>query len=194
MHLFAHITTLIFHPIPITVIAVFLIVLRRENNLNSALHWTIVSLVLASIIAAFVLLGIKSKLFNNIDVSNRVQRRFLYPFVVVVSLVFVFLVYLFKGPFTLIYSGFVFAASLCILGIINSRIKASVHVAASAAFVTGLIYMLGFEFIFLLLLVPLNAWARIKEKKHTLNETIVGGLFGSFATIIAIYIGSKIIL
>jgi len=37
-------------------------------------------------------------------------------------------------------------------------------------------------------LVPLMAWARIVEKRHTLKETIVGGAMGVIFSFIAIYI------
>lgn len=188
MKSFANITTWILHPVTLTIPAVYLIVFNSTGDTGSSLYWTFVSLIFSLVLSLFVMIGVKRGFFNNLDVSNRSQRVILYPFVIGIVILFSLLVFALRGPWALITAGTFFICALVILDIINTKIKASVHVAAVTAIVVGIIYLYkGYSF-FLLALIPLVAWARIVEKRHTLNETIVGAVCGMVLTVIAIFI------
>lgn len=188
MKSFANIITWVLHPVSLAIPAVYLIVLNSTGNHKSSLYWTFVALIFSLILSVFVLIGVKKGFFNNLDVSNRSQRVILYPFVIGIVIVFSLLVFVFRGPWALITAGTLFTLALLILDIVNMKIKASVHVASVSAIVIGIIYLYrGYSFL-LLLFVPLVAWARIVEKRHTLKETIVGAVCGITLTVIAIFI------
>lgn len=188
MKLLANIVAYLLHPVTLTLPAVFLIVYTSTFDFNLSLYWTFLSVVFTAIISVFVLFGVKKGFFNNIDVSNRKQRVILYPVVIAVVLLFAFFVFSQNGPRSLVYASCMFVAALIIFDIVNTRIKASIHVAAVASLVTGVVYHYGSIAYFLILLIPLMAWARIVEKRHTLRETIVGGVMGVIFSFIAIYI------
>ena len=173
MKLLANILTWLLHPVALSIPSVFLIVMASTGNQLVALYWTFISLVFSSIISLFVLWGVKKGIFNNIDISNRKQRIIAYPVVIIVVCLFALTTYVFKGPLILIKGSALFIVGLIILDFVNSRIKASIHVASAAAFFTGLSYGYGGIFYLSLLLIPFVAWARIAEKKHTLRETVV---------------------
>lgn len=188
MLLFANTLTWILHPIILSIPAVYLISYYSTGSVESSTYWTLVSLVFAGIVSAFVLIGVMKGFFNNIDVSNRKQRVILYPFSIAVVLLFALYVYLQNGPGHLMMGAILFVVALIILDIINRKIKASVHVASVAALITGIIYLYGgFTYLFLIL-IPLVAWARIVKKRHTPKETIVGGLCGILLTVAAVNI------
>jgi membrane-associated phospholipid phosphatase len=188
MKLFANVLTWILHPVVLSIPSVYLISYSSTGDANISIYWTFISLIFSGIVSLFVLWGVKRKLFTNIDISNRKQRIIAYPFVVGVVALFAFTVHLFSGPTGLIESSILFVVGLIILDFVNSRIKASIHVGSVAAFFTGIAYMYGGAFYILLLLIPLVAWARVLEKKHTVPETIVGAICGSLLTLSAIYI------
>ncbi len=188
MKLFANVLTWILHPIVLTVPAVYLLTYYSTGNTNTALYWTLISFLFSGIVSGFVLIGVKLKFFNNIDVSNRKQRVILYPFAVAVVLLFAMLIYFQNGPSNLTLGAILFVIALVILDLINRRIKASIHVASVCAFFTGVIYLFGGYSFLLLLLIPLVAWARVIEKKHTPKETIVGAICGVGLTVAAITI------
>jgi len=56
----------------------------------------------------------------------------------------------------------------------------------SAAIISS-IYFFGTEYLFLLILIPIMIWARIKEKRHTFKETIVGLFLGLMLAIAGIF-------
>ncbi len=188
MKLLANIVAYLLHPVTLTLPAVFLIVYTSTSDFNLSLYWTFLSVVFTGIISFFVLFGVKKKFFNNIDVSNRKQRVILYPVVIAVVLLFALFVYFQNGPRSLVYASCMFVAALIVFDIVNTRIKASIHVAAVASLVTGVVYHYGSSAYLLVLLIPLMAWARIVEKRHTLQETIVGGVMGVLFSFIAIFI------
>lgn len=188
MKLFANIVASILHPATLILPAVFLIVYKSAGDFSNALFWTFVSLVFTGVVALFVLIGVKKGIFTDIDVSVKKQRVILYPFVVAVTLIFSLVIYLAHGPSALIIASFLFVSALVILDVINLRIKASVHVASITAMVIGIINLYGGFSYFLLLLVPLVAWARIYNRRHTLKETIVGAICGCLLTLSAIIV------
>lgn len=186
MKLFANTLTWITHPILLTIPGIYLITFYSTGKIETALFWTIVSLIFSAIVCSFVLVGVKMKFFNNIDVSNRKQRVILYPFATAVVITFALLIYILKGPQNLILGTILFIVALIILDIINRKIKASIHVASVSAFITGLTYLFGGWIFLSILLIPLVAWARVIEKKHTPRETVVGACCGIILTILSI--------
>ncbi len=176
------------HPIVITILGVFLIVYRVTKEGQLAIFWTFVSLMFSAIIGLFVFFGVKKGFFNNLDVSNRKQRIILYPFIIAVVFLFIGFVFMTHGPRVLVDASLFIIVALIILDVINTKIKVSGHVGVVSAFVTGLIYAYGGVAFCSLLLIPIIAWARITEKRHTLNETILGAMCGIGLTLIAIIV------
>lgn len=188
MKYFGKLLGIILHPVVLILLAVFMIVQGTTGRFEDAIYWTLLSSVFALVIGAFVFLGVKRGFFNNFDVSNRRQRILLYPFAILVITLFAIYVYLVKGPSVLISVSTFFILSLAILDLVNKKIKASIHVASVAAFSIGLVFTYGINFLWIMLLVPLSAYARVVVKRHTISEVIVGAFFGVFLTLVGIYI------
>lgn len=179
---------IVLHPILLAIPGVFLIVFSSTASINESLYWTFLSLIFSGFISLFVILGVKMKFFNNLDVSNRRQRVFLYPFAIAIILLFAFVVNMQNGPQSLITSSLLFTIALLVLDIINRKVKASIHVAAVSAIVTGVVIMYGGLFYLLFLLIPISAWARVSQKRHSPVETIVGVICGVTLTILGIFV------
>ena len=64
----------------------------------------------------------------------------------------------------------------------------SIHTATTAGLVTFAILALGGGASILTLLVPIVAWARLHLRRHTLAQTVAGGVLGTaaFATLFAL--------
>lgn len=193
MGIIATIINIVLHPIVLSIPAVFLITLQTTDNISTSYYWTFLSFIFSGIISLFVFFGVAKGFFANLDVSNRKQRIILYPFSGVVVLLFALFVFTQDGPVSLVYSSIFFVIALIFLDVINRKVKASIHVAAVSSFVIGVIYVYQGASIFLLMLIPLIAWARIIQKRHTLIETIVGAISGICLTVISIYIVQLVI-
>ncbi len=65
------------------------------------------------------------------------------------------------------------------------EIKASEHACGISGPITLLINLIGFNFVWLYLLIPLVFWSRIKLGRHTLKELVIGTFIGTGSTLVA---------
>lgn len=187
MIILARLITFFFHPIILIAPSVFLIISATGGSLDEALLWSGVALIFIVLIAAYILIGIRRGLFTNFDISKRKQRIYLFPLVIVAGIIFLFSLIAFNGPKSLLFAIIYFIISVVVLSLVTLRIKASVHVGGITVAIISAIYFFGNQYNLLLILIPVMAWARIIEKRHTLKETIVGFVFGFLLALIGIF-------
>ena len=76
-----------------------------------------------------------------------------------------------------------------IFGAITQVWKISFHTGVFTGCVTVLVLILhDARFAWLFLLVPLIAWARVRRKRHTLVQTVVGALIALINTVVVLSI------
>lgn len=68
------------------------------------------------------------------------------------------------------------------------KFKASGHACGVAGPITLLAHLLGTNFLWLFLLIPVVFWSRISLDRHTIKELITGTFVGIISTIIAVSI------
>lgn len=184
---FARLITFLFHPIVIVTPAVFLIVLATGYSVNEALLWSCIALGFVIFIALYILIGMKIGFFTNFDVSKREQRLYLFPLIILVGITFLFSLIVLNGPSSLFLAIIYFLVSVAVLALVTLKIKASVHVGSITAAIISAIYFFGVNYSVLLILVPIMAWARIKERRHTYKETIVGFVLGLLLALVGVF-------
>lgn len=184
MKLFAYFISFILNPFIVGLVGAFVLVFRTMGyDSVYALKWTFFSFVFFSICVSFILFGRLKGFFSDIDISNKKERVILYPFLIIVTVLFLISIRIFGGPWILYYAVIGALIGFAIGGLVTPYIKASGHVATITAFVIPFVLRYGGLFYLMLFLIPLVAWARIIEKKHTLPETVVGGIIGGILTI-----------
>ncbi|MEX2013087.1 MAG: phosphatase PAP2 family protein, partial [Candidatus Levyibacteriota bacterium] len=137
-------------------------------------------------------LGVFLGIFSDMDVSSRKQRPLLFLFSIILLGFYCAAIIFLNGPKVLLFASLFLAFSLVILNTVNMRIKASIHVATISAFI--LLFSSIYGTIFLLAAVPLAfiiGWSRVKIKRHTVPEVLMGGFLGITLAII-FYIVSKL--
>ncbi len=142
-------------------------------------------------VGMFVLFEVRRHVFSDMDVSRREQRPLFFAFLMFVSLLYLVSLLILKGPIALYVAVGGMLGSIIVLGLVNKRIKASMHVAGLSAFFTVLSLLYGGIHILWLLMIPIVAWSRVKTKRHTVSEAIVGCFLGSVLTLL-VYAGAKI--
>jgi hypothetical protein len=174
----ARLISFIFNPYFLLFPMPFLLVLRETNDPYYALIWALVSTGFIGIVGGIVFILMLRGTFTDLDISKREQRPLFFLLLSLAAACYLITLYLFQGPIILFLalSGIFF--SLIIFSLVNTRIKASMHVASIAAliFVLSILYN-GVHYL-ILFLIPLIAWSRIKIKRHTTSEAIVGGITG----------------
>lgn len=172
------------NPIFILISLPYFLVLKSSHNPQTALYWTFYSWIFLAIFVVFVLVGIWKKIFTDIDISDRKQRPILYLVGALLALFHLFGLFLLHGPPVLFITVMGIMLGIFFGSVINIKVKASVHVAAISALVTALSIVYQGYYFLLFLLIPVVGWARLRMKRHTPAEVIVGAIFGSLLSLI----------
>lgn len=178
MFVFAQFISAISNPIIFAFPASYALVYKTTLNSYLAFVWGIVSFLVAFIVALFVIYGVHRKIFSDFDISQRNQRAPLFIFASIVILLYAMFIFIFNGPRVLFVGLTGVALGIFCDSIINTRIKASIHVATYSAFAVGIALLYGGYFELLVVLIPVVAWARVKVRRHSIQETVIGVLLG----------------
>ena len=162
----------------------FILVEKFTQDYTYALKWTLFSYAFILAVAIFVIIGVALKVFSNFDVSKREQRPLLFSFSAFVMFCYLLSLLIFDGPKVLFIAFFAILLGLAVIVVVNKWIKASIHMATATSVLLfiGIVYK-GYS-LFLLILIPLLAWARVKTKEHTPLETVIGSILGVVITLV----------
>jgi len=189
----AKLISIVFNPLIILVPVPFFLVLEKTDNLSAAIGWTLFSLAFVGIYSAFILIGIKLKIFSDLDISNQKQRPLLFGVGIILMLIYLGSLFIFHAPSILALGAIAIILGVAVLGFVNSYTKASGHLAVLSAFLTFLALVEGWQFLLSFVLLPIVAWARIKTKNHTPFQTVLGTFIG-IATTLMVYVIVKYIV
>jgi membrane-associated phospholipid phosphatase len=91
-----------------------------------------------------------------------------------------------NAPRLLIIIALCYVATVYSLAFVNLFYKASGHTSGVAGPAVIYLFLYGPKALPVLFLIPLIMWARIKEKEHSLGQTIAGAVISSCATFLVI--------
>lgn len=178
MNSIARFISFIFNPVLVILFVPFLLLYKSTGDIYSALGWTSYTAFFVLAMIMFIIYSVKKKVFTDMDVSKREQRPLLFFVSIICASVYLAGLFLLHAPQLLFVITFGIIVGIIVASIVNTQIKASIHVATISALIFTL--AMGYDGIYrlLLLLIPLVAWSRITIKRHTLLETIAGGVLG----------------
>lgn len=137
---------------------------------------------------SFLAWAIHTKRVGNWDVSNRNQRVMVLTAFIPFFL-FDFLLVHYFGNLYLLQLFVVFAVWFTGFFLITLFWKISGHAAGVGLLTAFLIRWFGWGWWPAVLLVPVIAWIRIKQKNHTPAQTVVGALYSWMIFLLCIYLG-----
>ena len=178
--------SVVFHPVVMLLITFFVVVSSGTTSSHSSYWWTAYAAIYLILLCLFIAWGVRRKLFTNLDVSDRTQRRYLYYVAAILSVVFTISLFILKAPQSILIVTAAILGLVGALGIVNRHIKASGHMACVAVFSTTLIALYGITAAPVLLLLPLMAWSRVTLGRHTIIETGIGAIIGCVTVLVVI--------
>lgn len=193
LNIFARFISFVFNPLFLLLPVPYFLVVRETGDPFYAIKWTLFSLFFISIIGLFVGYAVRRGYFTDFDVSKREQRPLLFLFVGLICVLYFISLLFLKGPIVLFIILAAILFSTLIFSFINTRIKASIHVATISALIFALSILYSNVFLLLLILIPLIIWSRVRIKRHTMQEALVGGATGIVVTIL-FYVVFKVVL
>ena len=124
------------------------------------------------------LVGVRSGKYTNLDVSDRVQRQRWFMVTTVLLLIVTAIIWITEQNWSL-RLGMVCAFLLLLISqLVNTRIKASMHLAFHVYLSLLVLHMNLIAGVCFLLFAPLLAWSRLYLKRHIAKEVVVGMALG----------------
>lgn len=193
MRKFALFISAISNPLFISIPFSYFLVLRTSGDPAYSLAWTIISMSFAGLVGLFVLYGVKRGFFSDYDVTKRQERPPLFAFTGIITVLYFIAIFILNGPKILLVSLGALLFAILLAEIINTKIKASMHMAVFSSLSLVLIILYGGAFWLLLLFAPVVAWSRLRLKRHTPREIVAGTILG-ITIVFAIYLVVKYII
>lgn len=133
---------------------------------------------------------IKSKngSYTNFDVSDKIQRKSLFFFIIPLLLLATIILYS-TGQSKVLWISVLFALVIILVSqIVNIYVKSSLHVSLNI-YLSFLIIPINYKIgVILLIMTILIGWSRIVLGRHTLKELIFGAAIGLITSLIMNYI------
>lgn len=180
---FARFISFVFNPLFLLFPVPYFLVFYETKDSIYAFKWTIFSGLFIFIVAVFAVIAVKKGVFTDLDVSHREQRPLLFLFVGILCMFYLTSLSFLKGPPVLFLTIICVLIALLFVSLINTRVKASIHVATVSAVIVTIGLLYGGMHYLVFLLIPLIGWSRVKIKRHTISEAIIGGLAGTLLTL-----------
>lgn len=180
----------IFNPLTVILFAPFILVYRTTHDIDIAIYWSAFTLIFLMILAIFAIIGVKKKIFTDLDISKREQRPLMFLVSLFLVSAYIVSLFIFHAPFILYVLAISAMLGLSFVSIINRRLKVSIHMASITALILPVAISFNQYYLLLLFLIPLLGWARLKTKRHTLPEVIAGGTIGGLLSL-SVYLAIK---
>lgn len=173
----AEIISLVLDPFGNTLITSLIVISTLNISFNENKFRIIIFLLLALVIpVAYLAYGLWSGKIKDIFITDRRERYTLLVIVSGVAIIFNLILWFYGAPKLITaYSLAALALALILTGV-TFFWKISGHSSVVTMNILTLILTLGTGYLWLILLIPVVAWSRVRLKVHTLEQVLVGAL------------------
>lgn len=150
-----------------------------ENTLKAALLSVLIIGGIFVPVGLKTIRGVRKGTYTNLDVSDQAQRQKWFIVTTLLLLVVTVIIWVTEQNRTL-RLGMICAFSLLLISqLVNTRVKASMHLAFHTFLSLLVLHIHAFAGILFLLFAPLLAWSRLHLRRHVLEEVLVGMVLGA---------------
>ncbi len=185
VHKLSKIISDFFNPLISLFIFFVLMSIWKYSLRDSVFYFMPILLIVILPVIIWILWNVKTGRYVNMDVSNRVQRKTLYIFIVVCVMVYMVYAYLASGSIDLVML-FILILLLA-LQISNFFIKSSMHTAFNVLVAALFVPMSWITGIIWLGIAALVGVTRVILKRHTVREVITGAGIAFVVSLIYLY-------
>jgi membrane-associated phospholipid phosphatase len=145
------------------------------------------SLIVVIPISVYLFVKVKTKEFEDADVSNQQKRNKLYRFSLIAFSLMLLVIVVNQYPLKAQFLAFTFLLHIFISYLINQKVKISMHTSFSFLF-SFLFYPINFKHsVFLFVFGFINGWSRLKLNRHQPLEVIFGFILGNLMGIFYVF-------
>ena len=166
--------SVLFSPFLLPIASILLIVRISVATMQQRFLWMVIVILFASVLPMlFILMLFRLGQLSDFRLTVREQRAKPLIFSLVSALVGSGVLHLLNAPREIIWLCIACVINGVVLTLITKVWKISFHSGVAAGCMTGLTTLISSQFVWLFILLPIIAWARVHRKRHTYLQTII---------------------
>lgn len=166
--------SVLFSPFLLPIASILLIVRASVATMQQGLLWMVIVILFAGVLPMlYIFILFRLGRLSDVRLTVREQRAKPLMFSLVSALVGSGLLHLLNVPQEIVWLCIACVINGLVLTLITQVWKISFHSGVAAGCMTGLATLISSQFIYLFILLPFIAWARVHRKRHTFLQTII---------------------
>lgn len=178
-------TSILFSPFIVPVVTAIFVIQKHAETGREILNWFVVVSIFVTVlpILAIILLYRFSKV-SNIHLHTKEERLIPLCFTLVSMIVGTIVLYKIGANKSIIWVCQAFIVNSVVFSIITPLWKISFHTSVATGCIMVLMLLVNINLIWLFVLLPLIAWARVYRERHTPLQTVMGTLLAIVNTML----------
>ena len=166
--------SVLFSPFLLPIASILLIVRSSVVTMQQGLLWMVIVILFASVLPMlYIFILFRLGRLSDVRLTVREQRAKPLIFSLVSALVGIGILHLLNVPQEIVWLCIACVINGLVLTLITQVWKISFHSGVAAGCMTGLVTLISSQFVYLFILLPFIAWARVHRKRHTFLQTII---------------------
>ena len=166
--------SVLFSPFLLPIASILLIVRSSVVTMQQGLLWMAIVILFASVLPMlYIFILFRLGRLSDVRLTVREQRAKPLIFSLVSALVGIGILHLLNVPQEIVWLCIACVINGLVLTLITQVWKISFHSGVAAGCMTGLATLISSQFVYLFILLPFIAWARVHRKRHTFLQTII---------------------
>jgi hypothetical protein len=164
-----------------------LVVWTLADSKANLLMWNgLIAIFCIGVGVTYVVIQVLRGKISNLHVAQQSQRQMPFTVAVCSSIVGAFSLWWLGAPWILVALVSSFVLQGIVFGWLTVYRKVSMHVAVSASCITALILLFGWAAVPLIGFLPVQGWARIYRRRHTLRQVVAGAVLAPPLTLLTL--------
>lgn len=179
--------SVLFSPFLLPIASILLIVRASVATIQQGLLWMVIVVLFAGVLPMlYILILFRLGRLSDVRLTVREQRANPLIFSLVSALVGSGILHLLNVPQEIVWLCIACVINGLVLTLITQVWKISFHSGVAAGCMTGLATLISSQFIYLFILLPFIAWARVHRKRHTFLQTIIAAPIAIANTVVVL--------
>lgn len=166
--------SVLFSPFLLPIASILLIVRSSVATMQQGLLWMVIVILFAGVLPMlYIFILFRLGRLSDVRLTVREQRAKPLMFSLISALVGSGILHLLNVPQEIVWLCIACVINGLVLTLITQVWKISFHSGVAAGCMTGLATIISSQFVYLFILLPFIAWARVHRKRHTFLQTVI---------------------
>jgi hypothetical protein len=184
----AALISLIFSPFLVPIAGTLVAVSAYAQTSEQFIQWVSISIAFSTALPFGVIVGLlRLGKLSDLHIAVKEQRPGVLIFGLVSALCGTFILYRIRAPKAIVWLGIAYVLNGVVFLAVTTIWKISFHTGVASGTIMALALVVETELVFLFLLLPLIAWARIHRGRHTFVQTLAGSGLAILVTSVVLW-------